>query len=43
MKKEKKVVSKKIVSNQTPLWKDSRKYQALDFFDIPSIYSSMII
>lgn len=33
--KEKKVVLKKSVCKQTPLWKNLRKYQALDYFNIP--------
>ncbi|XP_001949102.3 gamma-tubulin complex component 2 [Acyrthosiphon pisum] len=33
--REKKVVLKKSVCKQTPLWKNLRKYQALDYFNIP--------
>ncbi|XP_050059565.1 gamma-tubulin complex component 2-like [Aphis gossypii] len=33
--KEKKIILKKSVSKQTPLWKNLRKYQALDYFNIP--------
>lgn len=43
MKKEKKVVLKKSVGHQMPLWKNSRKYQALDHFNIPTTYSSMVL
>jgi len=41
--KEKKVVLKKSVCKQTPLWKNLRKYQALDYFNIPMTCYSMII
>lgn len=43
MKKSKKAVLKKHIDNQTPLWKNLRKYQALDYFNIPTThtYSSM--
>ncbi|VVC35810.1 Hypothetical protein CINCED_3A025111 [Cinara cedri] len=37
--KEKKIILKKSVYNQTPLWKNSRKYQALDYFSMPMTYS----
>lgn len=41
--KDKKLVLKKNLSNQFPLWKNTRKYQALDYFNIPITTSSMII
>jgi len=41
--REKKVALKKSVCKQTPLWKNLRKYQALDYFNIPMTNSGMII
>jgi hypothetical protein len=41
--KDKKLVLKKSVCNQLPLWKNIRKYQALDYFNIPVSSFSMII
>lgn len=42
--KEKKVVLKKnVYSNQTPLWKDIRKYQSLDYFNISVTRPSTLV
>lgn len=40
--KEKNLVVKNKLCNQTPLWKHLRKYEALDHFNIPITYSSTI-
>lgn len=41
--RDKKLVLKKSICNQIALWKNIRKYQALDFFNLPISSSSMII
>lgn len=42
LKKENKVISKQSICNQTTLWKNSRKYQALDYFTIPTCFGIFI-